>query len=94
MVDWFYGAATLGSGGILVVDDVDLPAVRVLRQFVDQDPRWVALAGTAKWQAWRRTRAGTLSEDWTEQRFYRLPGDRVRQRARWFTGRIRAALRR
>jgi hypothetical protein len=79
MVDWLYGAATLRAGGILVVDDIDLPGPRVLRTFLDQDPRWEALTGTQKWRAWRRLRGGTLSEDWTEQAFYRTRSDRARQ---------------
>src|SRR3546814_946493 len=37
MVDWFYGASLLVAGGTLVVDDVNLPAVRVLKRFLDQD---------------------------------------------------------
>ena len=79
IIDWFYGAGTLRAGGVLVVDDVNLPAVRVLRGFLDQDPRWVPLAGTEKWRAWRRTTAGTLSEDWTAQPFFRTRRDRARQ---------------
>jgi predicted O-methyltransferase YrrM len=79
MVDWFYGAATLREGGILVVDDVNLAAVRALRGFLDQDPRWEPLAGTDKWRAWRRLHSGTLLEDWTEQVFYRSRRDRIRQ---------------
>src|SRR3546814_19856741 len=43
MVDCFYGASLLVAGGTLVVDDVNLPAVRVLKRFLDQDPRWVSL---------------------------------------------------
>ena len=89
IVDWFYGAATLGAGGILVVDDIDLPAARVLRRFLDQDPRWDAVAGTKKWRAWRRLCGGTLSEDWTMQAFYRTVEYRARQRWRGFTGRLR-----
>src|SRR3546814_9439763 len=69
MVDWFYGASLLVAGGTLVVDDVNLPAVRVLKRFLDQDPRWVSLASTSKWAAWRRTSIGPLSEDWTQKTF-------------------------
>lgn len=79
ILDWFYGAATLRAGGLLVVDDVNLPAVRALCGFLDQDPRWESLAGTDKWRAWRRLHSGSLSEDWTAQGFYRSRRDRIRQ---------------
>jgi hypothetical protein len=79
MVDWFYGAATLRAGGTLVVDDVNLAAVRDLCRFLDQDPRWESLGGTDKWRAWRRLGDGTLLEDWTAQPFYRTRRDRMRQ---------------
>ena len=55
-VDWFYGATLLPANGVLVVDDVDLPAVRILVRFLDQDPRWTSMAGSPKWRAWRRAR--------------------------------------
>lgn len=97
-VDWFYGAALLRAGGVLVVDDLNLPAVGVLVRFLDQDPRWRRLAGSSKWAAWERTRGGTLSEDWTEQPFYRsrrdallTPWRRVVGKVRWELGRRRRA---
>lgn len=92
VVDWFYAASMLSSGGVLVVDDVDLPAVRVLVRFLDQDPRWTALAGTRKWRAWRRERGGTLSEDWTEQPFYVERRDQLRRLARKVPGKVRHEL--
>jgi hypothetical protein len=93
VVDWFYAAALLRRDGILVVDDVDLPAVRVLCRFLDLDPRWDPVGGTRKWRAWARRSSGTLSEDWTEQPFYRHPSDRLAHGLRWARGRARAALR-
>jgi hypothetical protein len=91
-VDWFYGAALLGSGGLLVVDDLDLPAVGVLVRFLDQDPRWRQVAGTAKWRAWERLKDGPLSEDWTEQPFYRTRRAALLAPLRKVTGKIRYEL--
>ncbi len=92
-VDWFYAGSMLRAGGLLVVDDVELPAVHVLARFLDADPRWTSVGGTRKWRAWERQRGGTLSEDWTEQLFYRAPWARAAHPLRWARGRLRAALR-
>jgi hypothetical protein len=90
--DWLYAGSVLRESGVLVVDDVHLPAVKVLRRFLDQDPRWEAVGGTGKWRAYRRLTGGTLSEDWTEQAFFTAPGDRLTYPFRWVRGRV-AALR-
>jgi hypothetical protein len=88
ILDWFYGAGLLRAGGILVVDDVQLPAVQALGHFLDQDPRWDGLVATDKWRAWRRTSSGSLSEDWTSQPFY------VRDSSRSLVRRVLGRLRR
>ena len=88
-VDWFYGAALLCRGGVLVVDDLTLPAVAVLARFLERDPRWQALAGSSKWQAWERRTSGTLSEDWTEQPFFRRRRDALLAPARRVTNKVR-----
>jgi hypothetical protein len=79
VVDWFYAASLLRAGGVLVLDDIALPAVRVVRRYLDQDPRWEAIGGSDKWRAWRRCSSGPLAEDWTAQPFYRTRRDRARQ---------------
>jgi hypothetical protein len=81
IVDWLYGAALLVRGGLLVVDDVNLPAVRQLVRFLDQDPRWEPVAGTGKWRAFRRLAEGMLSEDWIGQPWYVTRSERARQLA-------------
>jgi len=94
MVDWYYAGALLGKAGVLVVDDVNLPAVRLLRRFLDQDPRWESLAGTDKWRAWRRLTDGTLSEDWIAQVWYRTRRQRAKQLAQGAITRARKLYRR
>ncbi|MBF0483058.1 MAG: class I SAM-dependent methyltransferase, partial [Desulfovibrionaceae bacterium] len=42
MLDWFYTAGRLRKGGLLALDDLALPAVDVLRRFLDGDERWRA----------------------------------------------------
>ena len=86
VVDWFHSASLLRHGGTLVVDDTDLPAVRVLTRYLDRDPRWERLQRTGKWAAWRRSTSGPLCEDWTEQPFYVEPRDRATRAVRRVTG--------
>lgn len=69
-IDWFYTGAMLRSGGVSVIDDVNLPAVQTLLDFVGRDPRWRRLVGSPKWAAFERAESGPLAEDWTAQSFY------------------------
>lgn len=87
ILDWYFAAGGLRRGGRVVLDDVQLPAVKVLQHFVDQDPRWSAVERTAKWAAYERTDEWSLLEDWYMQPFYHLPGLRL-------AGRLPAGLRR
>ncbi|MBV8160750.1 MAG: class I SAM-dependent methyltransferase [Acidimicrobiia bacterium] len=69
MIDWFYGARLLRPGGVVVLDDRQLPAVAMLVEYLDADPRWRAAGGTAKWAAFERTGDAPLAEDWYDQPF-------------------------
>lgn len=90
IVDWFYVGAMLRDEGVMVIDDVELPAVRTLLAFVGRDPRWRRIAGSSKWVAFERTGSGPMVEDWTGQPFYvvRPPGLRA------FAQRVRGKVRR
>jgi len=70
MIDWYYAGSRLRAGGLLVIDDVALPAVAHLCAFLDRDPRWSVSRRTSKWVAYRRVTAGSLRQDWYEQPFY------------------------
>jgi hypothetical protein len=70
VIDWFYGARHLQRGGTLVLDDLQLRAVRVLDDYLQADPRWVELARTGKWVAYRRDSVGPLREgEWMQPWF-------------------------
>lgn len=85
IVDWFYGASMLRPGGLLVVDDIGLPAVRTLVGYLDRDPRWPLVARGSKWVAYRRDGEGSFAEDWTAQPFHRTRADVVRRSGlRWY----------
>lgn len=71
MLDWFYGASRLKEGGVVVLDDVNLPAVAMLSRYLDSDPRWRPLVANSRWAAWERTRRERLTEDHWEQPLFR-----------------------
>ena len=81
IIDWFYGAAHLREGGVVVFDDFQLPQVSFwLEWFLDRDPRWENLQSTSKWTAYRRHSSGPLGEIQTQQRFLQS-GDPQTQRS-------------
>lgn len=67
IIDFHYGAQRLRVGGTLVLDDVSLPAVRMLVRYLDADPRWERTHRTRKWAAYRRIGDGAGPEDWWAQ---------------------------
>jgi len=73
VIDWFYGAKWLRSGGLLIIDDLQMPAVVQLSWFLDNDPRWTNLARTEKWAAYRREGQWRMGEPATRQPFFTSP---------------------
>jgi predicted O-methyltransferase YrrM len=94
ILDWFYAGSLLRRGGVLVADDIGLPAVRMLVDVLDRDPRWRRVAGSGKWAAWERQSSGPLAEDWTEQPHLRNRRERADHLRRRITGRLRRELQR
>ena len=70
LLDWYYGAGRLRQGGVVVIDDLQLPHVRLgLIEFLEADPRWERVESTGKWAAYRRLTTGGLREEWRDQAF-------------------------
>lgn len=92
VVDWFYAGGLLRSGGVLVVDDIRIAAVRLLIDVLDQDPGWQPLERTSKWAAFRRSSSGALSGGpWNQPAFLRpQPPARRLNRLRHAAGRARS----
>lgn len=77
VIDWYYGARHLRRGGVLIIDDLQLPQVQVLDGYLIRDPRWVEEQRTEKWVAYRRESEGSLAEEWSPQRaFFTAPSTR------------------
>ena len=95
-LDWYYAAAHLVDGGILVIDDTQLAAPYELARYLDRDPRWERIHVGSQWVAFRRHGTGSLDEEWTSQPFHQplvLRGRAVQRQARGAVGRLRRRLR-
>jgi Methyltransferase domain len=65
IIDWYYAAARLSAGGIVLIDDIHLPSVSAsLISFLDRDGRWQCLARTERWAAYHKLSSGSLRDDW------------------------------
>jgi predicted O-methyltransferase YrrM len=69
ILDFHYGARRIVEGGVLVIDDLGLPAVRAMVRFVDADPRWERIARNRQWAAYRRIAPSAGTEDWWQQQW-------------------------
>jgi hypothetical protein len=71
IIDWYYGSRLLRASGIVVIDDIQLPAVsKFLVGFLRKDPRWERVGGDReKWVAYRKSPGVELPEEWTSQSF-------------------------
>ena len=101
ILDWFYAARLLRPGGVVVIDDIQLPSVSdYLVRFLQRDPRWTHAGGdSTKWIAFRKGSDVQLPEEWLQQPFLGGPRPapfrlRWRQELRRFASRIKHAVRR
>jgi hypothetical protein len=64
-IDWYYGGQLLRDGGLLVVDDTQLPAIALLIDFLDVATQWEAIERGSRWAAYRRRGSGDLQVEQT-----------------------------
>lgn len=88
-LDWYYAGSALRKGGLLIVDDVHIPGVQRLTEFLDHDPRWPSVFNNGKFGVYKRLSGGALAENWPMQAF--LPPVRATDVA--LMSRARSALR-
>lgn len=80
VIDWFYASSHLRDQGLLVIDDIVLPAVAQLCGALDLDPRFALEQRTEKWAAYRRIGHGSLNQDHFEQPWFRLEQPTIMRR--------------
>jgi predicted O-methyltransferase YrrM len=93
IIDWYFTARLLVPGGLMLIDDIQLPHVQYLTRFLDADPRWMTVARTDHWAAYRRG-DHDVREEWTEQPFVKAAPKPAARRLseglnRWLPGRFR-----
>ena len=67
MIDWFYAAPSLKTGGHLVVDDTHLWPVALLKEFLAHEPEWGLAAEFARTVVFAKNGEGSHDKWWREQ---------------------------
>ena len=68
MIDWFYTADRLVTGGLLMLDDIHLRSVGILVDFLSNDPHWrLELKPGGRTAVFRKTRPNALDVTWGMQ---------------------------
>jgi hypothetical protein len=66
-IDWYYTAAHLKIGGVLLIDDVPLWTGHELRQFLLGESEWRHEQDFSRSSAFVKLAEGSLDKSWTEQ---------------------------
>jgi predicted O-methyltransferase YrrM len=81
-LDWYLAAPRVRAGGIVIVDDIQLPGPASLHRFLRRDERWELLTDAGFWSAYRRLSEWDMATEWASQAHPVDSLDRVRHLAR------------
>ena len=81
-LDWYLAAPRVRSGGIVIVDDIQLPGPASLHRFLRRDEHWGLLIDAGFWSAFRRRAAFDSTTEWASQTHPVDGLDRMRHLAR------------
>ena len=70
-IDWYYADFHLKEGGILVLDDVRIPTVRMVYDFMHADTNWEQIQLIDDTIYFRKLRCAPNLHDWFEQAYNR-----------------------
>lgn len=74
IVDWFFTADRLRRGGVMIIDDVHIPAVAILAEFLRRDPAWERVHDlSGKSLAFKKLRDSIHDVTWHMQPFNIAP---------------------
>jgi hypothetical protein len=68
MIDWYYTAPMLRTGGCLLLDDTQLWPVRMLRDVLVAEPEWQLVCQLPRTAVFRKLADGSERKEWSEQR--------------------------
>jgi predicted O-methyltransferase YrrM len=77
MLDWFFTAPSLRTGGLLLIDDVQLRAVSILVDFLAADTSWESADDFGKTRVFRKVRDDLLDVAWHMQPWMRQESGHV-----------------
>ena len=67
-IDWHYTDNRLKIGGLLVVDDADMPSVKVLDDFIRGEDQWQEIKTVGKTAFYRKVGAVAVNGGWRAQK--------------------------
>jgi hypothetical protein len=67
-IDWYYTDSRLKIGGLLVVDDVNIPSIKGLDEFLRVEDQWEALATIGHTAFFRKVAKASYPVDWQSQK--------------------------
>lgn len=68
-LDWHYTEGRLKIGGVMGIDDIDIPSVRLLHDFLNGEDQWEIIKVIGKTSFFRKTGVPDTSLDHQGQRF-------------------------
>ena|SRR5438034_6590937 len=84
-LDWFFTAKRLVVNGYLILDDTQLKAVRILRDFLETEQgRWALVARFKRTDIFRKISSDVFVGDWRTQPYGAKPYMGIRERLRCF----------
>ncbi len=81
-LDWYLAAPRVRAGGIVIVDDIQLPGPASLHRFLRRDEHWDLLVDAGFWSAFRRRSPFDVTSEWASQTHPVDGLDRARHLAR------------
>lgn len=95
IIDWFFTADRLRQGGIMLLDDVQMPSVSMLADFLRVDPGWKSVRDfSGKTVAFQKQGAAVRDVAWHMQPFNRVPNPPRPEPARGIREKIGRGIRR
>lgn len=68
-IDFHYTESKLKPGGILGLDDIDIPSVKILHDFLCEEDEWQKTAQFSKTAFFKKMSHSKLVDDWQGQKF-------------------------